>query len=90
MTKLTERERALRQVRNLIEKHELSWAEIMDNEQPRQVRTTVIAYRNPQTGETWDGKLPRPEWIKEHLASGRPLRALAIGRRLTLNDPRLT
>lgn len=41
----------------------------------------AVKYRNAQTGESWTGRGPRPQWIKQLLAAGEDLEAYRADRR---------
>jgi DNA-binding protein H-NS len=65
---------ALRQARRLVEFYRMTPAELRGESAPAAAtaapatpKATVIKYRHPVTGETWDGEGPHPPWMRQAL-----------------------
>lgn len=77
MVRREERERAIREIRGLLNEHGLSVAEVVAAPGNRggSVKLTgkkvAPTYRDPATGQTWSGRGLKPKWMVEAMAAGR-------------------
>ena len=79
-TKREQRDQAIAQVRELIQQHGLSMADLQPGRAPAKTRTRAAAksagkvpvkYRNADTGDTWSGRGLQPRWLKAAIEAGR-------------------
>lgn len=63
-----ERAQAIEQVRAIVQKNDLSVADVFSNSkanrQPGAAKKVAIKYMNKATGETWTGRGKPPRWIQ--------------------------
>ena len=84
-TQRAEREQALAQVRTLMAEYGLTMADIAGHARSAPAPRAKVGggsvapkYRDPATGQTWSGRGLQPRWLREALASGRPLSEFAL------------
>lgn len=61
--KKADREKALRDARDLIDTYDLTADELFGKTKSV-VKTSAAKYRNPETGETWSGRGRAPRWLE--------------------------
>lgn len=64
LVKVNQLEKLIEQIQSCISKNNLSPEQIFPHLTFRKVRVFRDKYRNPETGETWNGRGDTPEWLK--------------------------
>ena len=80
-----ERQTVIQSIRQLMQTHGLSQADLQprgytskSGDQAKKGQPVQAKYRDPASGKTWSGRGLQPNWLRDHVASGKTKESFLI------------